>query len=59
MRFCGGEKMTPTWAQRQEALLRDCIVSPDIFNHMVDRLREFVVPYQHALDRIGIFIFAV
>jgi len=44
--------MTPTWAQRQEALLRDCIVSPDIFNHMVDRLREFVVPYQHALDRI-------
>jgi len=50
MRFCGGEKMTPTWAQRQEALLRDCIVSPDIFNHMVDRLREFVVPYQHALE---------
>ncbi len=42
--------MTPTWAQRQEALLRDCIVSPDIFNHMVDRLREFVVPYQHALE---------
>jgi SRSO17 transposase len=41
--------MTPAWAQRQEALLRDCIVSPDVFNHMVDRLREFVVPYQHAL----------
>src|SRR5215471_8603843 len=42
--------MTPAWAQRQEALLRDCIVSPDVFNHMVDRLREFVVPYQHALE---------
>src|SRR5262247_2318806 len=41
--------MTLAWAQRQEALLRDCIVSPDMFNHMVDRLRDFVVPYQHAL----------
>src|SRR5207253_6662631 len=36
--------------QRQEELLSDCIVSPDVFNHMVDRLREFVVPYQHALE---------
>ena len=42
--------MTPAWAQRQEALLSDCIVSPDVFNHMVDRLREFVAPYQHALE---------
>src|SRR5215471_5146282 len=42
--------MTPAWAQRQETLRRDCIVSPDVFNHMVDRLREFVVPYQHALE---------
>ena len=41
--------MTPAWAQRQEALLRDCIVSPAIFNHMVERLRDFAVPYQHAL----------
>src|SRR5437870_13487496 len=46
----GGETMTPAWAQRQEELLSDCIVSPDVFNHMVDRLREFVVPYQHALE---------
>jgi len=45
MPFCGGEKMTPAWAQRQEALLRDCIVSPDVFAHMVERLRDFVVPY--------------
>jgi SRSO17 transposase len=42
--------MTPAWAQRQEELLSDCIVSPDVFNHMVDRLREFVAPYQHALE---------
>jgi hypothetical protein len=28
--------MTPAWAQRQEALLRDCIVSPDVFDHMVE-----------------------
>ena len=41
--------MTPAWAQRQEALLRDCIVSPAIFNHMVEHLRDFAVPYQHAL----------
>jgi SRSO17 transposase len=41
--------MTPAWAQRHEELLRDCIVSPDVFNSMVDRLRDFVVPYQHAL----------
>src|SRR3989441_3043106 len=46
----GGEKMTPTWAQRREALLRDCIVSPDVFTSMVDRLGEFVVPYQQALE---------
>ena len=42
--------MTPAWAQRQEALLRDCIVSPDVFDHMVERLRAFAVPYQHALE---------
>ena len=42
--------MTPAWAQRQEALLSDCIVSPDVFDHMVDRLRDFVVPYQRALE---------
>ena len=42
--------MIPTWAQRREALLRDCIVSPDVFTSMVERLGDFVVPYQHALE---------
>src|SRR5437879_10844205 len=42
--------MTPVWAQRREALLRDCVVSPDVFTLMVNRLRDFVVPYQHALE---------
>ena len=41
--------MIPAWAQRQAELLRDCIVAPDVFDHMVDHLRDFVVPYQHAL----------
>src|SRR5262249_44735404 len=41
--------MTPAWAQRHEALLHDCIVSPDVFDHIVERLRDFAVPYQHAL----------
>src|SRR5262244_2764207 len=45
----GGEKMTPTWAQRREALLSDCLVSPAIFHQMLDRLGAFVVPYQRAL----------
>jgi SRSO17 transposase len=42
--------MSPAWAQRHEALLRGCIVSPDMFNSMVDRLCDFVMPYQHALE---------
>ena len=46
----GGEKMTPVWAQRREELLSDCLVSPDVFKQMVDRLGEFVVPYQQALE---------
>src|SRR5712692_10850577 len=41
--------MTPAWAQRREALLSDCLVSPDVFHQMLDRLGEFVVPYQRAL----------
>jgi hypothetical protein len=45
-----GEKMTPVWTQRKEDLLSDCIVSPDVFNPMVDHLRDFVVPYPHALE---------
>src|SRR6266446_632670 len=50
MAISGGEKMTPAWAQRQEELRSDCIVSPDVFNLMVDRLRGFVMPYQRALE---------
>src|SRR5438128_7275781 len=42
--------MMTVWAQRREELLSDCLVSPDVFNQMVDRLGEFVVPYQHALE---------
>ena len=42
--------MTPAWAQRKEELLSDCIVSPDVFNQMVDRLGAFVVPYQQAME---------
>jgi SRSO17 transposase len=42
--------MNTTWAQRREELLSDCIVSPDVFHQMVDRLGEFVVPYQRALE---------
>ena len=42
--------MTPVWTQRREEMLSDCLVSPDIFKQMVDRLGEFVVPYQQALE---------
>jgi hypothetical protein len=27
--------MTPAWAQRREALLSDCLVSPDVFHGIV------------------------
>ena len=42
--------MMSAWAQRREELLSDCLVSPDVFYHMVDHLCDFVVPYQHALE---------
>jgi SRSO17 transposase len=42
--------MTLAWAQRQAELQRDCIVSPEVFSPMVDRLGEFVVPSQQALE---------
>ena len=42
--------MTPAWAQRQAELLSDCIVSPDVFESIVDRLCAFVGPYQLAFE---------
>ncbi|MEE8301135.1 MAG: IS701 family transposase [Candidatus Tectomicrobia bacterium] len=42
--------MSTRWAQRREELLSDCIVSPDVFNQMVDRLGAFVVPYQQSME---------
>ena len=42
--------MHTVWAQRREEVLNDCIVSPDVFHQMVERLAEFVVPYQHVLE---------
>src|SRR6266853_2870094 len=42
--------MTPTWTQRREEMLSDCLVSPDVFTQMVERLGEFVVPYRQALE---------
>src|SRR5712691_9619097 len=42
--------MHTVWAQRREEVLSDCIVSSDVFTQMVDRLDEFVVPYQHVLE---------
>ena len=41
--------MALAWAQRREELLRDCIVSADVFSPMLDRLGEFAMPYQQAL----------
>jgi hypothetical protein len=45
--------MTPAWAQRREELLSDCLVSPDVFTQMVERLGEFVVPYRQALETVA------
>jgi hypothetical protein len=42
--------MRIVWAQRREEVLSDCLVSPDVFHRMVDRLAEFVMPYQHVLE---------
>ena len=42
--------MITVWARRREELLSDCLVSPDVFIPMVDRLGEFVVTYQQALE---------
>ena len=45
--------MHTVWAQRREEVLSDCLVSPDVFHQMVDRLAEFVVPYQQVLETIS------
>ena len=42
--------MHTVWVQRREELLRDCIVSPDVFTSLVERLGDFVVPYQRVLE---------
>ena len=42
--------MTSAWTQRQAELLSGCIVSPHVFESIVDRLGDFVVPYQLALE---------
>ena len=42
--------MGTVWAQRREEVWRDCLVSPDVFQQRVERLAEFVVPYQHVLE---------
>src|SRR5262249_254898 len=42
--------MHPVWAQQRKEILSDCLVSPDVFTQMVERLGEFVIPYQHALE---------
>jgi SRSO17 transposase len=42
--------MSTVWAQRREDLVSDCLVSPDVFHQMLDRLCAFVVPYQHTLE---------
>jgi SRSO17 transposase len=42
--------MGTVWARRREELLNDCIVSPEVFTPLIDRLGEFVVPYQQALE---------
>ncbi len=37
--------MRAMWASRQEDLLSDCVVSPHVFDHLLERLDDFVVPY--------------
>ena len=42
--------MAPAWTLRREEVLSDCLVPPDAFTSMVERLGDFVVPYQRALE---------
>ncbi len=34
-------------------MLSDCVVFPDVFDHMVDRLRDFMGPYRQCLETEG------
>ena len=42
--------MTSVWVPRQEDLVSDGVVSPHVFEHMVDRLCDCVVPSHHCLE---------
>jgi hypothetical protein len=41
--------MRVVWAQRQEELFSDGVVSPRVFDRTVDRLRDSAAPYQQCL----------
>src|SRR5262249_6629961 len=42
--------MSTVWAPRREDLVRDCLVSPDVFHPRGDRLGACVGPDQHARE---------
>ena len=42
--------MSTLWARRREELWSDCLVCPDVFHQMADRLAECVGPSQQALE---------
>jgi len=42
--------MHPVWAQRRVEIWNDCLVSPDVFQQMGERLAAFVVSYQDVLE---------
>ena len=48
--------MSTMWAQRREELLSDCLVSPEVFTPLIDRLVEFVVP-EAARSEMGVRLF--
>lgn len=43
--------MSTVWAQRREDLVSDCLVSPNVFHQMVDRLGAFVVALSQIVLR--------
>jgi hypothetical protein len=42
--------MHPVWTPRREDVVRDCLVSPDVFPPMVERLAACGVPYPPGLE---------